>query len=102
MTFNRAPGRVRTAALLAGVLCASLPACAADLASTYAPEAFPSGASAETPRQPCRQARLRRSRGARKPAGGALRHGSGSPELLPAERIERPGVLTNEEDPKHS
>lgn len=103
MTSNRVPGRVRTAALLV-VLCSSLTAFGADLASTYAHDAFPSAApSAEPARHPCSQARLaRRSRPIRKPVARALRHGTASPELLPSERVERPGVVTNEEDPKHS
>lgn len=102
MTSHKAPGRFRTATLL--LLALTLPASGADLASTYAHDAFPPAAPPADPaRQPCRQARLARtSRRARKPAAGAVRHGSGSPQFAPAERVGRPGVVTNEDDPTHS
>ena len=79
---------------------------AADLASTYAHDAFPP-APAElivSARQPCRQARLtRKIRSARKtPAAIPRGSASGSPDAAPPDRPERPGVVTREDDSRHS
>jgi hypothetical protein len=97
---------MRIAVLFGTLLGLAAGSTAADLASTYAHDAFPSAAAELTvaARQPCRQARLtKRSRSARKPPAAAVPHGgaAGTPEAAPAERSERPGVVAREDDSRH-
>jgi len=97
----------RIAVLFGTLLGLAAGSAAADLASTYAHDAFPT-APAElivAARQPCRQARLtKKSRSARKPPAAAVPRGPAarSAEAAPPERPERPGVVTREDDSQHS
>ncbi len=106
MISEKVTRTARIAVLLGTLLGLAAGSPAADLASTYAHDVFPSaspelGAPA---RQPCRQARLtRRSRSARKAPAAAAPRGAGaaSPDAT-SERPERPGVVTREDDSRHS
>jgi hypothetical protein len=107
MISEKVTRAARIAVLFGTLLGLAAGSTAADLASTYAHDAFPS-APAELivpARQPCRQARLtRKSRSARKPPAAAVpRAGAaGTPEAALPKREERPGVVTREDDSQHS
>jgi hypothetical protein len=107
MISEKVTRTARIAVLFGTLLGLAAGSTAADLASTYAHDAFPSAAAELTvaARQPCRQARLtRRSRSARKPPAATVSRGAAaaSPDAAPSERPERPGVVTREDDSKHS
>ena len=107
MISEKVTRTARLAVLLGSLLGLAAGSTAADLASTYAHDAFPSAAAELTvaARQPCHQARLtKRSHSARKPSAVAVPRGSGAVSLdaAPVERSERPGVVTREDDSRHS
>ena len=103
MISDRVTRPARIAALFAVLLDLAAGSIAADLASTYAHDAFPS-APAESDRRPCRQERLtRKSHRVRRAPAAAVRRGSAapSPDASPSERPERPGVVSMEDDANH-
>jgi hypothetical protein len=106
MISEKVTRTVRLAVLLGTLFGLAAGSPAADLASTYAHDVFPaaSGELGAPAKQPCRQARLmRRSRSARKPpAASAPRGSAASPDAVPSEHPERPGVVTREDDSRHS
>lgn len=102
MTSTRMLRSARIGALSATLLATALSSKAADLASTYAYEAFPQVSVPEPARKtPCRHARLRtKTRSGRKP--GAVRRETGAaPEIGGTERAERGGVVAADEEIKH-
>lgn len=103
MTSTRVPAAVRTAALAIGVLSAALPALAADLASTYAHDAFPApeARAITPPSSPCRQSTLTRKSRARHrtaPAGRRENGAGATPEAASTERSERHAVVFQPDD----
>ena len=101
MTSTRLRCSARIGALSGALLATALSSKAADLASTYAYEAFPRISVPEPVRKPCRHARLRaKTRSARKP-GAVRRETAAAPETGGAERHERGGIVAADEEIKH-
>ncbi|HEY6051193.1 MAG TPA: hypothetical protein VIZ58_08080 [Thermoanaerobaculia bacterium] len=103
MASKRVPGAIGTAALLIAALAGVPSAAAADLASTYAHDAFPS-AETQPPRpgspSPCRHVRLsRKSSTPRHSVPAGRREGSAaSPETAPSDRADRHALIVHPDD----